>query len=313
MTLPFTPTLSTRLLTQDDISGAADMLNRMMAASIYSRSLTVSEVGEQLLADAPSGILPVRWQKHCTYAALRVGQMVGLIDVAVGLDSDSHETPDYQPLGLLRFWVLPEDPAILDETAAVLLAAAEDFWRRSGIGLIKAYHFSTGYPQWQGGLGLLPADWTGQIRLLTSSGFRYTERYYCFIRTIRDDFFEESTPQSGLTLVLRGTNQDRRYQVFFRRTELIGEARIVRRTVHTEERTLQIAHLVHWEVDLRWRNQHLGRWMLRRMLNDAAQQSLDQVILFVQIQQAAAINLLAQHGFIEHPYRGYVLEKVLQA
>jgi ribosomal protein S18 acetylase RimI-like enzyme len=280
---------------------------------MYSRPLTEEEVDEQLLADAPSGILPVRWQKHSVYAALRVGQMAGLIDVAIGLDNASQETPDYQPFGLLRFWVLPEDPTILDETAAALLASAEDFWRRSGVGLIKAYHLSTGYPHWQGGLGLLPADWTEQIRLLTGSGFRYTDRYYCFVRTIRDDLFEESAPQSGLALVFRGTNQDRRYQVFFRRTELIGEARVVQRTVPSEGRTLQIAHLVHWEVDSRWRNQHLGRWMLRRMLNDAAQQSLSQMILFVQIQQAAAINLLAQHGFVEHPYRGYTLEKALQA
>jgi len=37
------------------------------------------------------------------------------------------------------------------------------------------------------------------------------------------------------------------------------------------------------------------------------------VIGFVRIHQAAAINLLTQHGFVEHPYRGYVLEKTLQA
>jgi ribosomal protein S18 acetylase RimI-like enzyme len=313
MTLPFTPALFTRPLTQDDLGAARDLLNRMMATSIYSRALTMEEVSEQLLTDSPPCFLPVRWQKHSVFAALRVGQMVGLIDVAVGLDSDSAEMPDYQPLGLLRFWALPTDQTILDETAAALLAAAESFWRRSGIGLVKAYHLSTGYPQWQGGLGLAPADWTEQIRLLTGSGFRYTDRYYCFVRTIREELFEESAPQSGLTLVFRGTRLDRRYQLFFRRTELIGEARVIRRAVQTEGSTMQIAHLIHWEVDLRWRNQHLGRWMLRRIINDAAQQAIDQVILFVQIQQAAAINLLAQHGFVEHPYRGYVLERALRA
>jgi len=70
---------------------------------------------------------------------------------------------------------------------------------------------------------------------------------------------------------------------------------------------------VHWEVDPPWRNHHIGRWMLRRILNDAVHQSLDQAIVFVRIHQAAAINLLTQHGFVEHPYRGYVLEKTLQA
>jgi ribosomal protein S18 acetylase RimI-like enzyme len=299
-------------MTANDIEAASRLLHTYLASSIFSRTMTGAEATEQLLADAPSTILPVRWQKHVVFVALRVGEMVGLLDVAVGLDNESQETPDYQPFGLLRFWVLPDDQAMIDECANALLNAAEEFWRRSRVGLLKAYHPSTGYPQWQGGLGLLPADWTEQIRLLTNNSFRYTDRYYCFARVMRGDLFEESAPQTGLTLVFRGTNQDRRYQVFFRRTELIGEARVVQRTVESEGRTLQISHIVHWEVDLRWRNQHLGRWMLRRMVNDASQQSLDQMIVFVRMQQAAAINLLVQHGFVEHPYRGYVMEKALR-
>jgi ribosomal protein S18 acetylase RimI-like enzyme len=312
MTLPITPKLAVRPATAGDGEALSSLLNISLAGSIFSRIMTGAEVAEQLFTDAPPTILPVRWRKHVVFVALRVGEMVGLLDAAVGLDSESQETPDYQPHGLLRFWVLPEDRALIDECANALLAAAEEFWRRSGVGLVKAYHPSTGYPQWQGGLGLLPADWTEQIRLLTSSGFRYIDRYYCFVRAMRGELFEESAPQTGLTLVFRGANQDRRYQIFFRRTELIGEARVVQRTVETEGRTLHIAHIVHWEVDLRWRNQHLGRWMLRRMINDAAQQSLDQMIVFVRMQQAAAINLLVQHGFVEHPYRGYVMEKALR-
>ncbi len=312
MTLPITPMLAVRPVTANDIEAAGALVNAYLANSIFSRTMTGAETTEQLLADAPATILPVRWQKHVVFVALRAGEMVGLLDAAVGLDSESQETPDYQPHGLLRFWTLPEDQTLVDECANVLLNAAEAFWRRSGVGLVKAYHPSTGYPQWQGGLGLLPTDWTEHIRLLTSNGFRYTDRYYCFVRVVRGELFEESAPQTGLTLVFRGANQDRRYQVFFRRTELIGEARVVQRTVEMEGRTLQISHIVHWEVDLRWRNQHLGRWMLRRMINDAAQQSLDQMIVFVRMQQAAAINLLAQHGFVEHPYRGYVMEKTLR-
>jgi len=312
MTLPITPMLAVRPVTPADADAVCRLLNRALTSSIFSRTVTSAETAEQLFAEQPASLLPVRWQKHMVLAALRVGEIVGLLDIAVGLDSDSRETPDYQPLGLLRFCVLPDEAALIDECADALLNSAEQFWRRSGVGLIKAYHPSTGYPQWQGGLGLLPADWTEQIRLLTNNGFRYIDRYYCFVRAMRGDLFEESAPQTGLTLVFRGANQDRRYQVFFRRTELIGEARIVQRTVESDGRTLQISHIVHWEVDLRWRNQHMGRWMLRRMINDVTQQSPEQMIVFVRMQQAAAINLLVQHGFVEHPYRGYVLEKALQ-
>ena len=148
---------------------------------------------------------------------------------------------------------------------------------------------------------------------------RYTDRYYCFARALRGEFFEESAPQSALTLVLRGGDQERRYQIFFRRTELIAEARVV--LAEAEQAAQQaartpcrhIAHLVQWEVEERWRNQDIGRWLLRRIINDAAQQTLDQLIVFVRMQQAAAINLLAQHGFVEQAYRGYVLEKILRA
>jgi ribosomal protein S18 acetylase RimI-like enzyme len=327
--LPFAPTLFVRPLTPADSEPASTLINQLLPHSIYSRALTPAEVHAQLFDAAPAGIFPVRWQQHAPLALLRVGELIGLLDAGVGLDSESHDLPDFQPLGLLRLLVLPEEAALGREGAARLLAAAHEFWRRSGVGRVKAYHPSTGYPAWQAGIGLLPADWTAQVQLLAEHDFRYTDRYYCFARSLRDEFFEESAPQSALTLVLRGASQERRYQIFFRRTELIGEARVVQaeaeqaNTVQAEaEQTApqaapapsrRIAHLVQWEVEERWRNQDIGRWLLRRIINDAAQQALDQLIVFVRMQQAAAINLLAQHGFVEQAYRGYVLEKTLRA
>ncbi|GIV68445.1 GNAT family N-acetyltransferase [Caldilinea sp.] len=313
MTLPFAPTLVIRELTSEDVERALDLLHPALSGSIYTRPMTPAEAADQLLNEAPPTLLPVRWRSHAVFIALRVGEMVGLLDAAVGLDSESQERPDYQPLGLLRFLALPADETLRDEVGRRLLVAAYAYWRSHGVAAIKAYHPSTGYPSWQGGFGLLPSDWTDQVRLLTAEDFRYTDRFYCFFCTLRQELLEEGVPQSGLTLVFRGTSADRRYQVFFRRTELIGEARVVRCTVEVEGRSLQVAHLVHWEVDPPWRNHHIGRWMLRRILNDAVHQSLDQAIVFVRIHQAAAINLLAQHGFVEHPYRGYVLTKTLQA
>ena len=317
--LPFAPTLFVRPLTPADSEPAFTLINRLLSQSIYSRALTPAEAHAQLFDAAPSSIFAVRWQQHSPFALLRVGELVGLLDAGIGLDSESHDLPDFQPLGLLRLLVLPEEPALGREGAARLLAAAHEFWQRGGVGRVKAYHPSTGYPPWQAGIGLLPADWTAQVQLLAEHDFRYTDRYYCFARALRGEFFEESAPQSALTLVLRGGDQERRYQIFFRRTELIAEARVVlaeaEQTAQQAARTpcRHIAHLVQWEVEERWRNQDIGRWLLRRIINDAAQQTLDQLIVFVRMQQAAAINLLAQHGFVEQAYRGYVLEKILRA
>ena len=77
----------------------------------------------------------MRWQQHSPFALLRVGELVGLLDAGIGLDSESHDLPDFQPLGLLRLLVLPEEPALGREGAARLLAAAHEFWQRGGVGL----------------------------------------------------------------------------------------------------------------------------------------------------------------------------------
>lgn len=311
--LPFAPTLFVRPLTPADSEAATPIVNRLLARSIYSRTLTPAEVQALFFDAATPSLYPVRWQQRTTLALLRVGELIGLLDAATGLDSDSLDQPDYQPLGLLRWLALPEDTDNAHVAMTHLLTAAEAFWRQHHVGRIKAFHPSTGYPAWQAGSGLLPADWTVVAQLLTGHEFRYAERYYCFARPLRNDWFEEEAPHSTLTLVIRGANHDRHYQLFFRRTELIAEARVVQCVAEQDGHTFPLAHIVHWEVEKRWRNQNIGRWLLRRMVNDAMQQSLAQLIVFVRMHQAAAINLLAQHGFIEQAFRGYVMEKELRA
>lgn len=311
--LPFAPTLFVRPLTPADSEAAASIVNRLLASSIYSRTLTPAEVQALFFDVAAPSLYPGRWQQRTTLALLRVGELIGLLDAAVGLDSDSLDQPDYQPLGLLRWLALPEEAELAHAGITHLLTAAEAFWRQHHVGRIKAFHPSTGYPAWQAGSGLLPADWTVVVQLLAAHEFRYVERYYCFARPVRDELFEEEAPHSALTLALRGASHDRRYQLFFRRTELIAEARVVRCTAEQEGRAFSIAHIVYWEVEERWRNQNIGRWLLRRIINDAVQQALAQIVVFVQMHQAAAINLLAQHGFVEQAFRGYVMEKELQA
>jgi ribosomal protein S18 acetylase RimI-like enzyme len=215
-------------------------------------------------------------------------------------------------LGLLRLLVLPDRTDLLEPTAAALFDAAEAFWRANKIGQVKAYHLSTGYPTFQAGAGMLPGDWAEQVRLLTARGFRFAERFYCLARTL-DQLFEEAVPQGGLNLAFRGTREDRRYQVFFRRTELIAEARLLQRPRASEGSAQLFGYIAHWAVDERWRNQHIGRWLLRRMINDATQQGMAELVIHVQAQHYAAMNLLAQHGFIEQNYRGYSFELSLTA
>ena len=319
--IPFAPSLTVRPLAAEDGQPAAALINQLLLRAPFSAPIDDVVAAENLFGQPPPTMLPVRWQQRQLLGAWRAGDLLGLADIATGLDSDSLGEPDYRPLGLLRFLVLPLRPDLVVEAADVLLGAAHQFWRTSGVGYVKAYHISTGYPCFQAGAGLLPGDWADQVRVLTERQFRFTQRYYLLARQL-DHMIEETVPQGGLSLAFRGDAADRRYQVFFRRTELIAEARLLQRHAQrtgqeTGETGLEtnplvpFSYIAHWAVDDRWRNQKVGRWLLRRMVNDATQQGIAEIAVHLPLHQSAAMNLLAQHGFQELNYRGYSFEKDL--
>jgi ribosomal protein S18 acetylase RimI-like enzyme len=308
--MPFAPSLSVRPLAAEESGLAGALVNRWLQRALYSAPMDEAEVSEQLFGDNPPTLYPVRWQRRQVLGVWRAGECHGLLDAAIGLDSASAILPDYHPLGLVRFFALPERQDLVNDAAQALIDAAIRFWREGGVGHVKVYHISSGYPAFQAGAGMLPGDWADQVRLLTGMGFRFVDRYYCLARPL-GLLLEEVVPQGGLSLAFRGSADDRRYQVFYRRTESIAEARLVCKRVLVDGVVRPIGYVAHWEVDERWRNQHIGRWLLRRLLNDATQQSLAEVVVHLQLPQTAAMNLLAQHGFIELNYRGYSLEKSL--
>jgi GNAT superfamily N-acetyltransferase len=240
--------------------------------------------------------------------------LVALIDLAVTQELDGVDFPTYRPVGMLRFLVLPSRADIVDATASLLFAAAESFWRANAVDLVRAFQVNAGYPTFQAGAGLLPSDWAEHVRLLTANGFHFTERYYCLTCALDPHQpLEETVPQTALSLAIRGAAKERRYQVFFRRTELVAMARWVEADVMHGSIPGTIAYLAEWEVDERWRNQKIGRWLLRRMLNDAGIRGLPAMVVHLPLYHAAAINVLSQHGFVELNYRGYTLEKSLGA
>jgi ribosomal protein S18 acetylase RimI-like enzyme len=265
-------------------------------------------VQQQILSAAPPTVYPVRWQQTLHLGAWRAGQLIGFLDVAVGQDSDSLHLPEYQPIGLIRFLALPERSDLVDDTVSVLLEAGERFWRGAGAGHVKAFHISTGYPAVQAGAGLLPGEWSEHFRVLTLAGFHLSERYYCLYRWL-DQPIEEVFPIANLSLVYRGAPADRAYQLFYRRTDWIGSARMVR--VDIGEQAFPIVYVTDLQIDPRWRRQSIGKWLLRRLINDATFQGYQQIVVHLAHGQHAAMNLLIQQGFQELNYRGYTLEKAL--
>ncbi len=284
-------------------------LNQQLLQAPFSRALDEAALRANLLRPNPPSIHSVRWQGHQCFCAWRAGELVGLIDVAAGFDSDSLELPDYSPIGFLRFFLLPAQTEQIDAVMDRLFAAAEQFWRQQRVGYVKAFHSSMGYPEFQGGLGVLPGTWHEYIHILTSAGFQFTGRYYTLQRPL-DHPLEEFIPLGQLSLVLRGKAADRHYQLY-RQVDQIGRARVCELTQTADERTTRFANLIDLHIVPEWREKKIGRWLLRRLLNDALLQGYHQMLVQIPHRSFALQNLLAQHGFQEQDYRGYTLEKSL--
>lgn len=303
------PSLLIRPLRIDEASLVGHAINELLRVTPYSTPMEETEIKDQLLHSQPPTLYQARWQRHLRLCAWRAGELEGFIDAATGFDQESMDRPEYRPIGLLRFLVLPSKPELIQEVTTTLLTAAEEFWRNAGIGYVKAFHMSTGYPSFQAGLGVLPGDWTPHIRVLTGADFRLAERFYCLRRAL-DQPLEEITPLAQLSVVQRGRLNDRHYQVY-RQTEWIASARITSLHLEEEKGMVRIANLVDLRVATEWQRMDIGKWLLRRVINDAITQGYHQMLVHVPHRAHIAFNLFNQVGFQEENYRGYTLEKKL--
>jgi GNAT superfamily N-acetyltransferase len=297
------------------LDGAAGgMLTQLIAPRIaatpYSAVVRHDDLRRAIFGDQPTFFYPVRLQQQRALGAWHAGQLVGFLDAVVGLDADSQEVPDYHPLGLIRFMALPDRSELTGVVAEALLGAAQNFWQESGVAYVKAFHISTGYPFFQAGAGILPGDWGDVVRVLTGAGFLLRARYYCFVRRLVE-LVEEVVPLADLSLVFRGDWHDRRYEIYYRRVEMVARAHVVRMHVAGDEGALPIAKIIDLFVEPDWRHKDIGKWLLRRILNDATHQGDAQAVVHLAQHRHVALNLLIQQGFQEMNYRGYTLEKAL--
>lgn len=307
--IPVQPDITIRPLQAEEGRQLAELLNPVLVATPYSTVLDAGEFDAQFYQANPPTLYPVRLQSQARLGAWRARRLEGFIDVAVGLDSASLDLPDYQPFGLLRFLLLPAKTELTNAVASALLEAAEQFWRQQGIGYVKAFHLSTGYPTFQAGAGILPGDWVEHMRVLTGAGYFLVDRFYCLRRPL-DQPIEEVLPLAGLSIVLRGKPGDRTY-LLYRRAEWVGTARVTGLLWHSEAGPVRIANLIDIQVEQQWRRMNIGKWLLRRVINDATVEGYQQMLIHVAQSQQAVLNLVNQLGFIEENYRGYTLEKAL--
>lgn len=304
------PAIDVRVLVPEDAELLAGFLNPLIADVPYSSEIDATTILRELMVEQPPTVYPVQWQQLQQFGAWRAGQLVGFLDAAVGKDRDHLDLPDYSPLGLIRFLALPDREDLADEVAAALFGVLMGFWKEAGVAYVQAFHISTGYPSCHLGAGILSGDWREQVRALTAQGFQFTERYYCLHRNL-SDAFEEFVPGPDLSLAHRGRTGERLYQLYFRRTDWVAQARVVGRRIAREIEPKRIAYVTELHVHPQWRQKNIGRWLLRRMVNDATLEGYHEMVVHLNSHQHAAMNLFVQHGFEELNYRGYTLEKTL--
>ncbi|MEZ4660268.1 MAG: GNAT family N-acetyltransferase [Caldilineaceae bacterium] len=333
--MPIAPDIIIRPMGRDDAAALAEFLNPAFTAIAYNLPMNEALAREFIFEPGPLTLYPVRWQRHMHLGAWRARQLVGFLDAATGLDSDHQTSPDYEPLGLLRFLALPERPDLIEPVGIALLQAAERFWLDVGTRHIQAFHLSTGYPTFQAGAGVLPNEWTAHFRLLTMTGYVLRQRYQRFVRQL-GPMIEEEAPRADVSIALGGNRNARTYQIYHRRIDRIGAGQVIgvqsqnvdrpgpveapdprpstptrSRPDGLDDKPVRVAHVTNLYIEEAWRGQNIGKWMLRRMINDATIQGYDQMIAYLPQSRHVAWSLLTQQGFVETTYRGYSMDKVL--
>ncbi|MCB9156186.1 MAG: GNAT family N-acetyltransferase [Caldilineaceae bacterium] len=334
--MPVTPDIIIRPLGRDDAEIVAEFLNPTFTSIAYNLPMNEALAREFIFEPGPLTLFPVRWQRHMHLGAWRARQLVGFLDAATGLDSDRQTSPDYEPVGLLRFLALPERADLIEPVGIALIQAAERFWLDVGTRHIQAFHLSTGYPTFQAGAGVLPNEWVAHFRLLTMTGYVLRQRYQRFVRQL-GQMIEEEVPRADVSIALSGNRNDRSYQIYYRRIDRIGGGQVIgvqsqqverlapkqeldprpatpapNQLDVLDEKPVRVAHVTNLYIEEAWRGQNIGKWMLRRMINDATIQGYDQMIAYLPQGQHVAWSLLTQQGFVETNYRGYSMDKVLQ-
>ncbi|MBI1293813.1 GNAT family N-acetyltransferase [bacterium] len=284
-------------------------LRTLLQKAPYSSDMDDAAVLAECLQPSPPGVHPVRWLKHDLLGVWNEENLLGFADIGIGYDHTNFHLDGSRPLGLLRFLALPADYVLAGRVARLLLRELDTFWREADVGQVRAFSFSTGYPSFQCGAGMLPASWEEHMQFLSEAGYRMVERYYC-LRYPLQRLLVETFPQGTYTYWPSYTEADGGFQIFDGDAR-VAVARIVRRQVLTPAGVNPIAYLSDLEVAPKWRRRGIGRWLVRRLINDAHLLGCRQLVLHVNHDAEAAMALFYQAGFEEINYRGYTLEKRL--
>ncbi|MCL4832192.1 MAG: GNAT family N-acetyltransferase [Caldilineaceae bacterium] len=301
--------LYTRVLYPPDSRQMAALLTANLERAVYTCPMDDEAIQANSFLPDPPSLHSVRWLRRQLLGVLAEERLLGFVDVAVGFDHATQHLMNDRPIGLLRFLALPQDYTFSGRVAHLLLQAAEEFWREQSVRRVRAFSLSTGYPEFQLGAGILPGSWEDHQRWLHQTGYRPVERYYCLTYPLRPT--REDIPPPGYSLYPQYDAESLRYQVYEKDEVRIAATRMIERRVQSPAQANPVAGLIELIVASAWRRKGIGRWLLRRMINDAFLRGNRTFVTFVSHANQAGLGLCRQTGFEEMNYRGYTLEKQL--
>ncbi|MEZ4836955.1 MAG: GNAT family N-acetyltransferase [Caldilineaceae bacterium] len=285
------------------------LLRPLLQKTPYCSEMDNDAVLANCLQAAPPTLHPVRWLQHDLLGVWDQERLLGFADVGVGYDHTNFYLEGVPPIGILRFLALPDDYLLAGRVARLLLSELDRFWREAEVEWVRAFSFSTGYPAFQCGAGVLPAAWEDHLQFLIEAGYRMVERYYC-LRYPLQRLLVETFPGEGYAYWPSYTEGEGGFQIFDGEAR-VAIARVMRRHVVAPAGVNPVAYLSDLEVAPKGRGRGLGRWLVRRLINDAHLLGCRQMVLHVNHNAEAAVSLFYQAGFEEINYRGYSLEKRL--
>lgn len=335
--LRITPDITTRELTLTDASSLAQLLNHATSDLPYCRAFDTGSVRSEVLSEPsiPKAENFAEWHSRMCMGAWKAGRLIGFIDSAVVKITESpipvgsvdtgilpqQHSPYDRFSALIRCLILPKEPSLATEVHGALLEPLEKRWQAGRIERIDAFLPALGYQRLQAGNGILPGEWREHFRLLTESGYQLAHRYRAMTMQI-NNFVEEVYPTVSIGLETRHTDFGWTSQLYHRRITPIGAIRLIgsnlalEPTKQNKPRSLDdalapVAVIHSLKVDDEWRENNLGKLLLRRAINDCNHQGYRQMLIYLRQDNHAGWSLLAQHGFEELDYRGYTFRKQL--
>lgn len=333
--IPITPDITIEELRPQHASQLAELLNSATSILDHCTMFDHETVVEGVFNDES---FHRKCDGHITdrqcIGAWQAGRLIGFVDTAVTSAFSNGQPVAQQPVsvlpqqrgansyhGLIRTLILPKSAALASEVKALLLNLVESRWREGGIQSIFAFLPHGGYRQIQAGIGVLPAQWREHFRLLTESGYQLSQRYRAMKRPL-DRFVEEIHPELPTSVETHDTPTGWNCELYYRRVNQIGRISLSGITpeagqnqsqsrLDTIDPATSVAVVNELYINDEWRNQNLGKFLLRKAINDAQHRGYKALLIYLQQESHRGWSLLAQQGFQELEYRGYSFEKSL--